>query len=203
MGTIYTLQNIYNKKIYVGKTINKFPNRYKSHLNPRLNFETYISNAIKKYGINSFCITLKYWPDKDLDNEEIRLIKALNCLAPNGYNLRDGGNSGLINEITKKKISDKVKEQWKDIEYATKMREKIKISYSKEVRDKISNSVKLIMSNAEYKNKIRLKIKKLWESKDKREKQSIIMKERYKDPILRLKISNLVKQSNNKGNNNV
>jgi group I intron endonuclease len=45
---------------------------------------------------------------------EINYIKQYNCLAPNGYNLRLGGNSGRHNIETKQKISDTLKTKFKN-----------------------------------------------------------------------------------------
>ena len=45
---------------------------------------------------------------------EIEYIKHFNCLVPNGYNLRLGGNSGKHNEETKRKISESIKNGYKN-----------------------------------------------------------------------------------------
>jgi group I intron endonuclease len=47
--------------------------------------------------------------DTDLDKLEIQYMTEFNSIVPNGYNLREGGNSGRHNEETKKKISDALK----------------------------------------------------------------------------------------------
>lgn len=73
-----------------------------------------------------------------MDDIEIEYIKKYNCIAPNGYNLRNGGNRGKHNEETKKKISESLKN-------------KVGVIYSKpqlgkphneETKNKISNSLK-------------------------------------------------------------
>ena len=47
--------------------------------------------------------------DTDLDKLEIQYMAEFNSIVPNGYNLREGGNSGRHNEETKKKISNALK----------------------------------------------------------------------------------------------
>ena len=45
---------------------------------------------------------------------EIEYIKHFKCLVPNGYNLKSGGNSGKHNEETKRKISEAMKNGYKN-----------------------------------------------------------------------------------------
>jgi group I intron endonuclease len=70
----------------------------------------YLSLAFKKHGVNNFkfeliCISF----DENLNDLEKYYIKKLNSLAPNGYNLREGGNSSRHSEETKMKISQSLK----------------------------------------------------------------------------------------------
>jgi group I intron endonuclease len=109
MGYIYTITNKTDNKTYVGQTIRELETRWKDHLKNNSNCR-YLKSAINKYGVENFmfklvCITF----DNQLDDMEIQYIEKYNCLVPNGYNLRLGGNSGRHNAETKQKISDTLK----------------------------------------------------------------------------------------------
>ena len=96
MGYIYILTNKINNKQYVGQTIcediNKRWNQYKKIDKQCIGRCLY--NALIKYGINNFkfqiiCICF----DEDCNTYEKEYIKKYNTIAPNGYNLMDGGNN--------------------------------------------------------------------------------------------------------------
>ena len=112
MGYIYTITNKIDNKTYVGQTVRDLEARWKDHLKKRSNCR-YLHSALKKYGIDNFvfklvCITF----DNQLDDMEIKYIEKYNCLVPNGYNLRLGGNSGRHNAETKQKISETLKKNF-------------------------------------------------------------------------------------------
>ena len=112
MGYIYTITNKTDNKTYVGQTIRELDTRWKDHLKKRSNCR-YLKSAINKYGVENFvfklvCITF----DNMLDDMEIQYIQKHNCLVPNGYNLRLGGNSGRHNAETKQKISESLKKRY-------------------------------------------------------------------------------------------
>jgi group I intron endonuclease len=114
MGYIYTIRNKTDKKIYVGQTIQDVEARWKDHLRKESNCR-YLKSAINKYGVDNFvfqlvCITF----DNQLDDMEIKYIEQYNCLVPNGYNLRLGGNSGRHHAETKQKISETLKKRYKN-----------------------------------------------------------------------------------------
>jgi hypothetical protein len=105
MGYIYRIKNKIDNKTYIGQTIQDLDDRWRDHLNKHSNCR-YLKSAFKKYGVDNFefqlvCITF----DNCLDDMEIKYIQHYNCLVPNGYNLRLGGNSGKHNEETKRKIA--------------------------------------------------------------------------------------------------
>jgi group I intron endonuclease len=104
MATIYILENIINKKCYVGQTVKSFKKRLCRHIGSKYP----IGNAIKKYGIENFKKYVYYGiPEELLDYFEVELIKRLNSLSPSGYNLTTGGNKNKhYSEETKKKLSE-------------------------------------------------------------------------------------------------
>ena len=109
MGYIYKIKNKITKQCYIGQTIVDLDERWRQHLKPNSNCR-YLKASIKKYGVDSFefkliCICF----DNDLDNYECFYMNKYNTLVPNGYNLREGGNSGRHHEETKRKISETLK----------------------------------------------------------------------------------------------
>ena len=91
-GCIYKLTNLVNGKIYIGQStkIEDVSNRiYKGS-------GVIIGKAIKKYGWDNFKSKIIDYADNqnELNEKEPRYIKEYNSLAPNGYNLMDGGRQG-------------------------------------------------------------------------------------------------------------
>lgn len=102
-GTIYIATNLINGKQYVGQTIRAFETRLKEH--HRKNDSVLLYRAIKKYTTKNFKWIFFSCPIKDLDWTESSLIKELNTLAPNGYNIEGGGNKNkIVTELTKRKM---------------------------------------------------------------------------------------------------
>ncbi len=107
MAAIYILTNKINGKQYVGQTRN-IERRLNHHKKYYANF--IISKAIKKYGWDTFDQHIFYILENDLDYFEIEMIKRLNTLAPNGYNLESGGNKNKYPSAeTRKKLSEVTK----------------------------------------------------------------------------------------------
>ena len=88
LGIIYIPTNLINGKQYVGQTTRDLKERIKGHKK----HGCLLHNAIKKYGFKNFKVISFSCPEKDLDWTETFLIKELNTLAPNGYNLQTGGS---------------------------------------------------------------------------------------------------------------
>lgn len=114
MGYIYKIKNKIDNKIYIGQTTQDLETRWKQHLKKR-NCCRYLKYAFNKYGVENFefklvCITF----NNQLDDMEIKYIEQYNCLVPNGYNIRLGGNSGKHHEDTKRKIGESLKTKYKN-----------------------------------------------------------------------------------------
>ena len=138
MGYIYKIENKKDNKIYIGQTTRDIEIRWKEHFKKGSNCR-YLSSAVKKYGIDNFefkliCISL----DENLNDIEIEYIKKYNCLVPNGYNLRNGGNNGKHNEETKNKISESLKNKIDIIHPKPQLGKQ----HNEETKNKISNSLK-------------------------------------------------------------
>lgn len=104
---IYKIINKINGKIYIGQTSGSIKSRWQKHC-CFSNSKPGIGAAIKKHGKENFIIKEIGGANSqsELDYKEWLLIHNNNSLAPNGYNLREGGNSrGKVTKITKQKIS--------------------------------------------------------------------------------------------------
>lgn len=94
--TIYTITNVANGKKYVGLTT-KFKHRMQQHCVPVMAYRCILSNAIQKYGKESFEF-LPYASCKTLDDAnftERLLIRELNTRTPFGYNISEGGGGSI------------------------------------------------------------------------------------------------------------
>ena len=94
-----------NGKSYIGQTIRPIEKRFEEHQKESSNCVA-IYNAIKFHGWENF---EKEWyevPDDDLNFYEEILIALLGTLAPDGYNLKEGGGNGKLSEETKQRLSE-------------------------------------------------------------------------------------------------
>jgi hypothetical protein len=117
MGYIYKIENTVDNKVYIGQTIQDLETRWRCHRKKSSNCR-YLKSAIQKYGIDNFefklvCITF----DNQLDDMEKEYIEQYDCLAPNGYNLRLGGNSENHHTDTKRKIANTLLQNRKIIQF--------------------------------------------------------------------------------------
>lgn len=83
---IYKITNTVNNKSYVGYTTNP-ESRWRDHKHNR--GSKLVSQAIKKYGVDQF--TFEVIAEDTVENEQ-KYIDRHNTMAPNGYNLTEGGS---------------------------------------------------------------------------------------------------------------
>jgi group I intron endonuclease len=105
---VYLITNKVNGKKYVGQTIRTLNKRWNSHVMSARNGTKYaITNAIRKYGERSFSVKTLYKckTRKQMNRLEIFYIRKLKTLYPLGYNLTPGGNSPILTEESKRKMS--------------------------------------------------------------------------------------------------
>lgn len=124
MSYIYCIENLINKKKYVGKTTKTIEERFKEHCREykkeRCNKRP-LYDAMNKYGIKNFKIyKLEYVEDNELlSNQEKYWIKKLNTYSYNGYNASKGGDGKILYDykqiinlynmgFSQKQISDKI-----------------------------------------------------------------------------------------------
>lgn len=95
-----------NGKTYIGQTVHHIEKRFKQHRKISSGCVA-IYNAIQKYGWENFEKDWYECPDEDLNFDEELLVREMGTLAPNGYNLREGGgSSGKMSANSKQKMSE-------------------------------------------------------------------------------------------------
>jgi group I intron endonuclease len=105
MGYLYMLTSPIGKS-YIGQTVRPIEERFRDHQYPSSGCVA-IYNAIQKYGWENFDKDWYECPDDELDKHEELMVEVLGTLAPDGYNLREGGGScGKLSEETKRRISE-------------------------------------------------------------------------------------------------
>jgi group I intron endonuclease len=141
---VYKITNTINGKGYVGQTVNSIRDRFRTHCSPCSEGKCpALWAAIQNYGKDKFTVEL-LWSDPGcdaavLDAKEIEMIAEHNTLAPNGYNLMDGGHGARHNTESRNKISEAKKKLWE--EKGDEIRARIKErGVSDETRHRISEA---------------------------------------------------------------
>jgi len=117
-GSIYTITNLINNKVYVGQSKNP-KKRWKEHIKnariKRTKDNMVITRALMKYGKDNFKFEVieNAYCQEELNRLEEHYIKTLNSLRPYGYNIQEYCNGSPIwsnerrLEATKKNINKK------------------------------------------------------------------------------------------------
>ena len=130
---IYEIENIITGKKYIGQAVTHILNhkkyrkygaqgRFRCHISEafsnKKNQSRFLNNALKKYDINDFILTIIDTCNiEDSDEIESNYIKQYNSLYPNGYNLTTGGKVTRLSEISKQKVSIGVEMFYKEQKY--------------------------------------------------------------------------------------
>jgi group I intron endonuclease len=116
--TIYCHTNRVNGKRYVGQTVYSMEKRWMDHTSLAkmgIRRGQVFANAIRKYGVDAFDhrILEVALTQEEANTAETRWIAELNCLVPNGYNLKSGGgNHGHHHEDTKRLMGKASRARW-------------------------------------------------------------------------------------------
>ncbi|AUR97704.1 coil containing protein [Vibrio phage 1.244.A._10N.261.54.C3] len=120
---VYRHTNTVNGKQYVGITKRSMQERWKEHVYSafRENSVNAFHCAIRKYGVNAFEHEILYVDDlRDysvLEKFEREYIVESNCLAPNGYNMTEGGGGTLgfkFSDDQKERLSSTHRESYQN-----------------------------------------------------------------------------------------
>lgn len=103
---VYLITNKTNGKGYVGYTSKGVEGRWRGHCNEKSTCSA-LRNAIKRHGRDAFDRTVLEWcrTAKEAKSRETVWIADLGTLAPDGYNLTDGGEGNHPSDETRKKLS--------------------------------------------------------------------------------------------------
>ena len=103
MGYIYCIISPSGKR-YIGQTKRNPHRRFEEHCKSYSGCIV-LMNAIKKYGKSSMKLEILLQINDELLNEyEKRFIAYYNTLEPHGYNIRNGGHSGLFSDESKNRM---------------------------------------------------------------------------------------------------
>ena len=106
MAYIYAIKNLENGKMYIGQTVQRIEARLSRHRNGPFA----IGNAIRKYGEEKFVygIIEECICPVVLNHLEKKYIKEFNSMAPNGYNLMEGGQIRMTKKSIEKMRQSKI-----------------------------------------------------------------------------------------------
>ena len=125
---IYKIENLINKKVYIGQSIN-IECRWNSHKNDLIrgnHINKYLQNAWNKYGNDNFKFEIiEECLEEELNQKEIYWINYYGgCNSVQNYNLASGGNCGGSPSIeTREKLSISNRGQKRSIEFCKHLSE--------------------------------------------------------------------------------
>lgn len=180
MYIIYKLWNEINIKLYIGQTANlaKRARGGEGYKGCR-----HLYHAIKKYGWNVFHYEiLAICETQEEANElEIYYINLYDTTNPDkGYNISLGGAVRATNEETKKKISNSVKELWKDPNYAVNIIEKRKQAWTEESREKQRQQIQKMREETDFQQRAQEGYKKWYNNLSEEERYKLSEKRAQK-----------------------
>ena len=109
---VYSITNKITGKRYIGQTVFPINKRWSAHkyasFKSKRKSKSALHSAIFRYGIKNFGIKIITHCNsiEEMNHREQYYIKLFNTLAPNGYNLDNGGKNKLASEQTKKKMRE-------------------------------------------------------------------------------------------------
>ena len=207
MGFIYKITNTITKKCYIGETTEKDPNtRFKANMNGirRGKGCPALRDAVQKHGEENFKFeVLIICFDEDCYRFEREYIKKYDSIAPNGYNILEGGQCGggfkgkHHTAEAKEQISKMTKKHLEDSENLRAHSERVKQYYTdpenrKKASDALKNSEKYKQAlaegrvggsipNSQTKKKISESLKTYYHTHD--SEQSVVNIEKHRDAM--------------------
>lgn len=181
IAIVYCYTCLVNGKKYIGQTWHE-ARRNRAHLRADGGARLFKS-AVKKYGRENFTYEILQEGIADqthLDLAEWLWIKQLDTLAPNGYNLREGGDGGKWSQEAKENLKQfhankdeaakKIKaekcriaaiKQWSDPKQheaaSAKRKKRITVKQAKQIISSINHQIKIAHKNAFIESEIKRK----------------------------------------------
>ena len=151
MGYIYKITNKNSGKIYIGQTTKtRATDRFSQHRYLATHQEqertsSYLHRAMNAEGVDNFSFEIiESIPDNQLNEREIYWIKEYNSLAPNGYNLTEGGD-GTPGFSRPQTLKEKLKRQESNIRFYEE---------HPEARERQRERTKALWQDPEYRKKV-------------------------------------------------
>jgi len=115
---IYCIENINTNKKYIGQSVNINDrwSKHKNELRQNSHDNDYLQKAWNKYGEDNFKFyILEECNKSELDNREVYYINLYQTLDyKNGYNLKEGGQDGIISEYGNHKRKQSLKKTYEN-----------------------------------------------------------------------------------------
>ena len=157
MHLIYCYTNLVNNKKYIGQT-NNLKRRIKQHKDDSFTnysearYNQLIHRAIRKYGLDNFEISVleDNIPTELIDEKEKYYINKYNTIAPNGYNLTEGGIANKTAPVPSKyeDVFMIIVEELKGTKSLKEIAEQFNMPYS--YLSNINNGTRLFHENIVY-----------------------------------------------------
>ena len=147
---IYKLS--FGGKCYIGQTNCTMKRFTKHRTDPGCR---YLYNAIQKHGWDNFSKEILY-KDLTLDEANVledEMIEHYNSLAPNGFNLKTGGDQFEFSSDTIRRMSDATKKQWESEEFKKLRSEAAKKQWADEEFRRQASEVRRAITEKEFKEK--------------------------------------------------
>lgn len=143
---IYALRNVLNNKVYVGKTKDPYRRCYQYLYDFREKrgdqINEYLMRSMVRHGLENFEMFMLEFCDKEMlaERELFWMDELQSCHRNFGYNLRRDSSSGMeTHENTSRKISNRLRQEWKDGKRKTHA-QKMKNSWANDPDRKVSQS---------------------------------------------------------------
>ena len=189
MTGIYKIENLINRKVYIGQSIdiNRRIQDHKFLLNTNKHHSEHLQRAYNKYGKENFKFEIIEECDEEklTEREQYWIDFYGGYNSQNNYNNKEAGMKGRLSEEGKQKISEANKGNiaWnKGITYSNEYKQKLSKAHknykpTEEIKQKISETMKM-----QYKNKER-QIIKYWLGKHHSQETLEKMKQASKNRI--------------------
>ena len=160
---VYCITNKVTGKSYIGKSVGCVKDRWKAHIKDMRN-TSYICKSLRKHGRDAFTFEVIDLAEtkEQLSYKEQFWIEQNKTLVPNGYNLTTGGENTRATKALKRKFSKAAKNRFADESERLAQSERIKRSWTPELRKAKSEIAKKQFSDPEMRKLTGTKSRESW-----------------------------------------